>query len=86
MARKVFYAEPPTLRLTAPEFEALPKAPPGLLCELPIGFRWREDRWGGTRICEVRGFSQDAVILDTFKPIIRVPAVSRLVPRPEASA
>lgn len=86
MARIAFNADTPILRLTAAEYEALPVGQPLDLHTDEVGRRWREECWSGWRVREWRGYGSDGRLIETYKPVIRVPAVSRLVPRLEARA
>lgn len=81
MARKVFSDEAPILRLSIAEYQAIPAGRPLMVCDEPIGTRWREICWAGVRVRELRGVTQDGVLIETYRPVIRVPAISRLVPR-----
>ena len=86
MTRKPFCDPAPVLRLTVSEYEAIPVGRPLDLHTDDVGRRWKEMCWGGVRIREWRGTGPDGYLIDSFKPVIRVPAVSRLVPRPQVSA
>lgn len=83
MTRKALHVEAPILRLTVSEYEALPVGKPLDLHTDDIGRRWLEVCWGGIRVREWRGIGSDGYLIDSYRPVIRVPAVSRLVPRPE---
>lgn len=76
----------PVLRLTVEEFRALPLGRPLDLTIGDIGRRWLEFCWTGFRVREWRGIGSDGYLIDSYRPIIRVPAVSRLVPRPQVAA
>jgi hypothetical protein len=86
MTRKPFHVPAPTLRLTVAEYEALPVGKPLDLHTDDIGRRWLELCWGGIRVREWRGIGPDGYLIDTYKPVIRIPAVSRLVPRQQVVA
>lgn len=72
----------PVLRLTRAQYEAIHVGQPIEIMERPAGFRWRDFCWGGARIREFCGAGPDGSIINTYRPVIRVAAVSRLVPRP----
>jgi hypothetical protein len=74
----------PVLRLTLAEFACIRVGRPVALEDSLKGFRWVEIGVGGIRIREFRGIGPDGWIIDSFRPVIRVQAISRLVPRPKA--
>ncbi len=86
MTRKAPFVEAPILRLTFSEFEALPIGRPLDLGAEEVGRRWREECWSGIRVREWRGIGSDGYLIDAYRPVIRVPAVTRLVPRQQVQA
>jgi hypothetical protein len=86
MTRTEFRGYTPVLRLTVAEYESIPAGRPLMLCEQPLGTRWLEIGLGGIVICEFLGVAHDGPLVATYRPVIRVPAVSRLVPRQRVSA
>lgn len=86
MTRKAFSDAAQAMRLTFAEFEAIPAGRPAMVSEEQIGTCWREQCWAGVRVRRFDGFGPDGLRITSFRPIIRVPAISRLVPRPQVAA
>lgn len=86
MARTAFSDAHPTIRLTQAEFEAIPPTKPTMVSETDIGTRWREMCWGGVRIRQLVGFGPDGCLVASYRPIVRVQAISRMVPRAQVAA
>ena len=80
---KFFDDGAPVLRLTPSEFVSIRVGRPVALEDSLKGFRWVEIGVCGLRVREFRGIGPDGWIIDSYKPVIRVQAVSRMVPRPE---
>lgn len=76
----------PVLRLTQGEFASIPIGQPVELASEAPGYRWRDFCWGGARVREFLGVGSDGYLIQSYRPIIRVQAVSRLVPRPQVVA
>lgn len=74
----------PVIRLTPASYTAIPIGHPGMLCERPVGYAWREIGVCGIRVCVLMGLGHDGPLIIRYRPIIRLKAFSRLVPRPES--
>jgi hypothetical protein len=83
MARETFGNEAKRLRLTPSEYLAIPETQPKPLSEQPVGTRWLEEFWAGTRVRVLTHFGPDGPVIESYKPIIRIPAINRHVPRAE---
>lgn len=69
------------MRLTPAAYSAIPVGSPDMICERPIGHAWREIGLCGIRICVLLGIGHDGPIVERYRPVIRVQAFSRVVPR-----
>lgn len=81
MVRETFGNEAKRLRLTPSEYLAIPDAKPQSLADTPIGHRWLEDSWTGKRVRVLLCKGPDGPVIESYKPIIRIPAINRHVPR-----
>ena len=81
MVREIFGYEAKRLRLTPSEYLAIPETKPQSLADTPVGHRWLEDSWTGKRVRVLICKGPDGPVIESYKPILRVPAVNRLVPR-----
>lgn len=82
MAIGVFRDDAPRIRMTPAAYMAIPIGAPPVISEEPPGRSWREIGVCGIRICVLICMAHDGPIIERYQPVIRVPAINRLIPRP----